>query len=137
MRESAGSIVPKAHGGSGVKLVVVIDDDPLVLDGMRGLLRSWGHRVVAARSAVAALAELSGLGRKPDLIISDYRLSPATTGVEAIARLRHAYPVPAFLISGEIAAESLKDVNASGYPLLHKPVHPAALRAMIDRLLEN
>jgi CheY-like chemotaxis protein len=137
MRESAGSIMPIAHDGSVDKFVVVIDDDPLVLDGMRGLLRSWGYRVVAARSDSAALAELSGLGQKPDLIISDYRLSNATTGVEAIDRLRHAYPVPAFLISGEIAAESLQDVNASGYPLLHKPVQPMVLRAMIDRLLEN
>jgi len=137
MREDAGSIVPMAHDGSADKLVVVIDDDPLVLDGMRGLLRSWGYRVVAARSDSAALAELSGFGQKPDLIISDYRLSHATTGIEAIERLRHAYPVPAFLISGEIAAQSLQDVNASGYPLLHKPVHPARLRAMIDQLLGN
>ena len=31
------------------KLIVVIDDDALVLDGMRGILQSWGCNVVAAR----------------------------------------------------------------------------------------
>ena len=30
------------------KLVVVIDDDPLVLEATGGLLRSWGCQVVAA-----------------------------------------------------------------------------------------
>ena len=31
------------------KLIVIIDDDALVLDGMRGLLESWGCQVVAAQ----------------------------------------------------------------------------------------
>jgi hypothetical protein len=30
-----------ARDGAAGRLVVVIDDDPLVLDGMCGLLRSW------------------------------------------------------------------------------------------------
>ena len=40
------------------KLIVVIDDDALVLDGMRGVLQSWGCRVVAAKSDDEALAGL-------------------------------------------------------------------------------
>ncbi len=35
------------------KLIVVIDDDALVLDGMRGLLQGWGCRVVTADLAMA------------------------------------------------------------------------------------
>ena len=38
------------------KLVVVIDDDPLVLEATGGLLRSWGCRVVAAESYDEAIA---------------------------------------------------------------------------------
>ena len=37
------------------KLVVVIDDDPLILEATEGLLRSWGCCVVAARSCDEAL----------------------------------------------------------------------------------
>src|SRR5262249_59606750 len=42
------------------KLVVVIDDDPRVLDGMRGLLRSWGCRVMSDETAAAVIKGLGG-----------------------------------------------------------------------------
>ena len=121
------------------KLVVVIDDDALVLDGMRGVLKSWGCGVVTAASDDAAIAALAGHERPPDLIISDYRLRNGKTGFEAIARLRRAIgaPIPAFLISGDTAPERLRDARASGYHLLHKPVLPITLRAVVTRLLKE
>ena len=48
------------------KLIVVIDDDALVLDGMRGLLQGWGCRVVAAGSGDAALAGLASAPGTPE-----------------------------------------------------------------------
>ena len=57
------------------KLVVVIDDDPMVLEGMSGLLRSWGYQVLTAATEDAALASLAAQGRRPDLIVCDYRLA--------------------------------------------------------------
>jgi two-component system, sensor histidine kinase len=120
------------------KLVVVIDDDALVLDGMRGLLRSWGCEVVTEVSENGALARLAELGQQPDLIISDHRLADGKTGIEAIDRLRGevGIAVPAFLISGDTGPERLRDARASGYHLLHKPVTPMRLRAMLNRLLK-
>jgi two-component system, sensor histidine kinase len=119
------------------KLVVVIDDDSLVRDGMRGLLAGWGCAVVTAESDSAALAELAA--QKPDLIISDYRLAGRETGIQAIERLRAAFraPIPAFLISGDTTPERLREARAGGYHLLHKPVPPMTLRAMISQLLRN
>ncbi len=121
------------------KLVVVIDDDALVLDGMRGLLRSWGCQVVTAESDQAALARLAGRDRRPDLIISDYRLADGNTGFEVIKSLRSALgaPIPAFLITGDTAPERLREANASGFHLLHKPVSPMTLRAMLNQLLKD
>ena len=120
------------------KLVVVIDDDALVLDGMRGILRSWGCAVVSEPSAAEALTRLTELGSKPDVIISDYRLANGRTGIQAIERLRSALGanIPAFLMSGDTAPERLRDAGASGYHLLHKPVPPMALRAMLNGLLK-
>ncbi|TMK06427.1 MAG: response regulator, partial [Alphaproteobacteria bacterium] len=56
------------------KLVVVIDDDPLVLEATGGLLRSWGCCVVTAESCNEALVCLAQTeaGRGPDLIVCDY-----------------------------------------------------------------
>jgi CheY-like chemotaxis protein len=119
------------------KLIVVIDDDALVLDGASGLLRSWGCRVVTAGSDGEALLKLDR--NAPDLIVSDFRLKDGRTGIEAIAAVRDAFraPIPAFLISGDISPERLSQAQASGHHLLHKPVSPMALRAMMSRLLKE
>jgi len=75
---------------SAAKLVVVIDDDPLVREATGMLLRSWGCRVVAAESYDDAVTRLaaSEAGRRPDLIVCDYHLSRGVTGVDAVKRLR-------------------------------------------------
>jgi CheY-like chemotaxis protein len=118
------------------KLVVVIDDEPLVLDAMGGILRSWGCRVVTAQSADLAHKRLSPLGI-PDLIISDYRLANEANGIEAIEFLRHALgaSIPAFLVTGDTAPGIARDAEANNYVLLRKPVPPMALRATLNRLL--
>jgi signal transduction histidine kinase len=120
------------------KRIIVIDDDALVLDGMRGILQSWGCQVETAASGDAALATLSANGGKPDLIISDFRLADGATGIEAIERLRAAAgaPIPAFVITGDTAPEHLREASANGFHLLHKPVSPMALRTTLNRLLK-
>ncbi len=120
------------------KLVIVIDDDALGLDGMGGMLRDWGCRVVTGATPDAGLAGLSG-GERPDLIISDYRLANGQSGIEAIAELRQAFgaAIPAFLMSGDTAPERLREALERGHHLLHKPVHPMALRAMINHLMKS
>src|SRR5882672_11108097 len=119
------------------KSVVVIDDDALVLEGMRGVLKSWGCSVVTAASEAAAVACIAQQARTPDLIISDYRLADGNNGIQAIERLRKVLraPVPAFLISGDTAPERMREASASGYYLLHKPVLPIMLRATVSQLL--
>ena len=89
------------------QLIVIIEDEPLGLEGMRGLLQSWGYRVVAARDESEALDGVSKRGQRPDLIISDYQLSDGTTGIDVIGALHRAFGfrVPAFLISGDTTPE--------------------------------
>ena len=119
------------------KLVVVIDDDPLILEATEGLLRSWGCCVVAARSCDEALVRLAETaGRRPDVIVCDYQLSRGMTGVDAIERLRSAFPIsalppiPALLISGD--AGSLRcEVGSQGYRLLYKPVNAERFHAAL------
>jgi CheY-like chemotaxis protein len=129
------AIADPAHG----KLIVVIDDDPLVLDGMGGILRTWGCQVIGGATAEAALANGDEAMRRPDLIISDYRLANGKTGIEAVEHLRHMLgdDIPAFLITGDTAPERMREASASGFHLLHKPVSSMALRAMLNRLLKS
>lgn len=121
------------------KLIVIVDDDSLVVEGMSGLLRSWGYGAVAANSAEMALAALPARRRSPDLIISDYHLTQGESGIEAICKIRKAFSadIPAFLVSGDVSPDRLRDAQDAGYTLLHKPVRPMALRAIVTRFLRN
>jgi signal transduction histidine kinase/FixJ family two-component response regulator len=132
--ELSATVTDPARG----TLIVVIDDDALVLDSMRGLLQSWGCRVVTGATGTAALAQLGQEGGQPDLIISDYRLANGRTGIEAIERLRGTLgaAIPALLVSGDTGPERLREANASGYLLVHKPVPPMTLRTTLNRLLK-
>jgi len=111
------------------KLVVVIDDDPLVLEATSGLLRAWSCEVVEAECYAAALDQLLAIGRRPDLIVCDYRLPEGATGIEAIEGLRSAFEIPALLISGDPVAP--KSERQGGYHVLNKPVDPTAFRAAL------
>jgi signal transduction histidine kinase/FixJ family two-component response regulator len=121
------------------KLVIVIDDDELTRDSTRGLLQQWGCLVVTTDCENDAIAKLDELGKRPDLIISDYRLAHGRTGFELIDRLRHAYGahIPAFLISGDTAPDRLREARDGGYYLLHKPVMPITLRSVVSQLLRD
>jgi CheY-like chemotaxis protein len=115
------------------KLVVVIEDNPLVLEATAGLLRSWGCCVVAAKSCDEALVSLveTEADRQPDLIVCDYQLSRGMTGVDAIERLRTAFgKIPALLISADASAPQC-EVRPRLYHLLHKPVNGERFHAAL------
>jgi signal transduction histidine kinase/ActR/RegA family two-component response regulator len=116
--------------------VLVVDDDPLVRDAMQSLLTRWGCEVTVTADGGEAVAALGSTDRMPDALLCDYRLSGAETGIEVIRRLSAAASksIPAALVSGDTAPESLRAAKASGYPVILKPVAPAKLRALIERL---
>jgi signal transduction histidine kinase len=121
------------------KVVLIIDDDAMNLEGLSGLLASWRCRVATAATCEEALVRFAADERVPDVIICDYHLSNGATGYEVIARLRGRFgqSVPAFLMSGDTSPECLREARASGFQLLHKPVPPMKLRLMLNQLLRS
>jgi two-component system, sensor histidine kinase len=119
------------------RFIVVVDDELPIREAMTALLRSWGHRAVAAGSGDEAIERLADCPERPDLIICDYRLRAGENGVAAIERLRSEYNemIPAMLITGDTAPGRLAEANASGLLLLHKPVSNSKLRAAIVHLI--
>ena len=119
------------------KIIAVFDDDDLVAEATEGLLRVWGYQVLPTTSNAAEVANIDGRNWQPDLIISDYREPNRRTGLEANGQLCRwlRASIPVLLISGDTAPEHLRDLCASGHPLLYKPVNPAILRTVIEQLL--
>lgn len=107
--------------------VLVIEDDEAIRLGMAKLLQDWGCDCSAVENVEEALDVARA--KRPDLLISDYRLRAQRTGAEAITALRAAMgsELPALLITGDTAPERLRDAKATGVPLLHKPVSPSLL----------
>ena len=114
-------------------LVVLIDDETAILDGMVELFRNWKIDLVAVHDAAEARARLAELDRRPDVIVSDYRL-PGEDGLAVISGLRERYgaALPAVIISGDTAPETIQTITAAGLSVLHKPLRPAKLRALIS-----
>ncbi|MEE8342308.1 MAG: hybrid sensor histidine kinase/response regulator, partial [Gammaproteobacteria bacterium] len=121
------------------KFVVVVEDDASVLEAMQLLLADWGCRVLAATSSTEALTGLAQSENLPDVIIADYRLPESATGVQVIDNIRIALnaDIPGILITGDTAPDRLIEAEASGYPMLHKPVPPARLRALVSYMLSS
>jgi signal transduction histidine kinase/CheY-like chemotaxis protein len=117
--------------------IAIIDDEKLVVEGMRALFATWGAQVVGAESAEALLRALAESATCPDLLIADYRLKRNELGTAAIARLREELGpwLPALLISGDSSSATLSTLRHSGVEFLLKPVRPDELRTVSVRLL--
>jgi CheY-like chemotaxis protein len=111
--------------------VLCVDNDASILDGMEALLGQWGVSVLKARTADEALAaaERSEL----DAVLVDYHLGDGIDGLALLQRLKDGQEraLPGGLITADHGADIAFAARSNGYPLLHKPIRPAALRALL------
>ena len=118
-------------------VVLCVDNDTTVLDGMKTLLEGWACRVLLATNADQAADLARAERRHPDLLLVDYHLGSSVDGVQLIERLRGAYAakLSAVLVTAD-RSEAVKALAIEhGLPVLNKPIKPAALRALMMRLL--
>ena len=129
----------RPNGALGGRLVVVIDDEPAIVEGMRSLLATWGAEVIGSSDGDDVIPELERLGRLPDLMIVDYRLADERLGTDVIDELRIALDpeIPAIVVTGSSTSDLAERVRARGDDLLAKPVLSADLRAVIDARLRS
>ena len=108
-----------------------IDNEPSVLDGMETLLRSWSCEVIKAPGLETALAVIGESHLMPNGLLVDYHLDHGN-GIEAITELRRRFgDLPAILITADRSPSVREEARTQGIQLLHKPIKPAALRALL------
>ena len=117
------------------RLVVIVEDEPAVRQGLEVLLAGWGATIVSLDSVAAArawAAQADVAQTRPDLLIVDYRLENGLNGVDALNALRARFgPVPAIVVTGSTMTGLEKEAHDKDFHLLIKPVVPNKLRAMI------
>jgi Na+/proline symporter/signal transduction histidine kinase/CheY-like chemotaxis protein len=126
---------PRADPGQLAGTVVLcIDNDGAILDGMDVLLAGWGCRVLKAPELKSALAVIADAKLVPNGLLVDYHLDEGN-GIEAIGELRHRfnYDFPAILITADRSPHLREAARAEGIQVLNKPIKPAALRALITQ----
>jgi len=124
--------VPASLAG---RKILVIDNEPTILDGMRRLLEGWSCEVMTASDAEEAIKALRGAKAKPDVMLVDYHLDDSN-GIDAILKLRWRFRslVPAVLITAERSQEVRDRAAAEQIEILNKPIKPPALRALLVQI---
>ncbi|KQU86747.1 histidine kinase [Variovorax sp. Root318D1] len=111
---------------------MVIDDDPVILDGSRTLLEQWGCEVECVSTGAEAIARLGTGDLHFDAVLCDLQLAGDDDGMDVITAAKRLQPdALAVLVSGATGPEVLQRLRHGGVMLLTKPVAPAKLRALL------
>jgi two-component system, cell cycle sensor histidine kinase and response regulator CckA len=114
------------------RVVLVVDDEPTVLQMMARGLREAGYAVHMASNGPDALALAEELPRPPDLVVTDIRMEPmgGTQLAECLFSRRLASRF--LFVSGYGPAA---DYNENFGPFLPKPFLPGRLVEEVSRLI--
>ena len=131
------SVVQPAPALEAGSFVLCIDNEARVREAMATLLSGWGCEVAVAASQAESLERVSAAGRLPDLVLADLHLDNED-GLDVVGELRRLWDraVPAALVTADRDPMLRLRARARQVEVLHKPIKPAALRALL-RLRER
>jgi Na+/proline symporter/signal transduction histidine kinase len=132
---TSAAVVPVRTGDLAGAVVLCVDDNADVRDGMRALLGGWGCDVRVSEGRQDWRVALGGA--VPDLIIADFHLGDGEQGPDVVTEVCGVVErvVPAIIVTAD-PSEDVRDIAARrGHAILAKPVKPAALRALMTRIL--
>jgi len=131
-------VTPATVAGGEGESILVVEDEPQVLDLVVRVLTADGYRVLTASDGDEALALLAGRTDRVEALITDVRL-PGMSGPRLAAVVRERYPaVRTLYMSGfeEAHEDALRAAWVPG-AFLAKPFSPEMLRARIRELLDG
>ncbi len=124
-----------ATNGSG-PTVLVIDDEPGILESLRILLKNEGFNPVLATGGQDAIDRLAQL--RPDIVLTDVRM-PAVGGVQVLSAAHaHDPDTPVILMTAQATLQSaMQAVNEGAYYYIQKPFRNDELLAILRRAAEH
>jgi putative two-component system response regulator len=119
-----------------VRRIMVVDDDPYVLESISGLLEETGFSVVSCGSGEEASEML--LQSRSDLVLTDIKM-PGISGIELLERI-HAIDakMPVILMTGYAELEVAIDaVKKGAFDFITKPYKPDYLLYTIEKAFRH
>ena len=115
--------------------VLIVDDEPQLVRGLKIMLRTAGYVVETARTALDMLAILAE--HPPDVLVLDFAL-PDGHGVEVCTQVRRCSTLPILIMSaiGE-EREKVRALDAGADDYLAKPFRGQELLARLRRVLRT
>ena len=133
-RATAAKAQPSAIADltSGMR-VLIIDDDQAVREALDLLLTGWGLDFAVASSLDEARTALQGAPFQ--VVLCDYRLREGHVGLDFLIGLKDGGTTAGLaLITGDVDSDLMRRAQSAGVFLIHKPVDPARLRALLNHL---
>lgn len=136
MKTKLAPRAPESTRPLGRWKLLVIDNEPAILDGMRLLLEGWGLEVVTASSAADAVGVIIAQAQEISMILADYHLHQ-DDGIILVESLRQraGRHIPAMLITADRSPSVQELAQQQDIIYLRKPVKPAALRAALSHAI--
>ncbi len=116
--------------------VLVVDDEPGILESLGILLRNAGFATHTARGGRAGLEQLIAI--QPDIVLTDVRM-PDVGGVEILAAARQQNAdTPVILMTAQATLQSaMQAVNEGAFYYIQKPFRNDELLAILTRAAEH
>jgi DNA-binding response OmpR family regulator len=114
--------------------ILVVDDEPTVLEALEALLTREGHQVVCAQDGEEALQRAAE--ERPDIILLDLHL-PGLSGFEVVNRLRQTAglaQVPVIAFSGKFVTVEERNLLTQQAVQFVGKYGPVALNRLLDDL---
>ncbi|MBR0714204.1 PAS domain-containing hybrid sensor histidine kinase/response regulator [Bradyrhizobium liaoningense] len=128
------SATPLARTPISGALIVCIENDAAILDGMRTLLKAWDAEVIAVADPESAIPAIEAAGRPVTGLLVDYHLDRGN-GIAAIRDIRRKFgeAIPAILITADRSPAVQVAAREEKIAVLNKPLKPASLRALLGQ----
>lgn len=119
--------------------VALLEDDAEIREATQALLESWGCIVFAAALPDELIAQYEKEKQRPDVLLSDYRLPAGVTAIHALKQMRELWgpSLPVIVVTGDTGSEALREIQSNQAILLHKPLSPVRLRAVIYQSVQG
>jgi DNA-binding response OmpR family regulator len=119
----------------GKRTILVVDDEPKLVEVVREYLEHDGYRVVSASDGLEALQRFRQA--RPDLIVLDLML-PEVNGLEVCKRIRHESNVPIIMLTARAEeVDELLGLELGADDYVIKPFSPRTLLARIRTVLRR